>query len=165
MGGDTAPPGALVPAWRRMGPTTRRVVQAALYETFAVVIVATALAWLFDTTAGTAIGLSLVTSAVALAWNYVFNSLFERWEARQVVKGRSWRRRVAHGVGFEVGLALMLVPLMAWWLDTTLWVALIADLGLLVFFLFYTMAFTWAFDRVFGLPQSASAAASQPTAG
>lgn len=145
-----------VPAWRRMGPTTRRVVQAALYETFAVLIVATALAWLFDTTARTAIALSLVTSAVALAWNYVFNSLFERWEARQTVKGRNWQRRVAHGVAFEVGLAMMLVPLMAWWLDTTLWVALIADLGLLTFFLFYTMAFTWVFDRVFGLPQSAA---------
>ena len=38
---------------------------------------------------------------------------------------------------------------------TTLWLAFLADLGLIVFFLFYTMAFTWCFDQVFGLPSSA----------
>ena len=30
-------------------------------------------------------------------------------------------------------------------------------LGLLAFFFVYAVAFTWAFDRVFGLPASASA--------
>ena len=34
--------------------------------------------------------------------------------------------------------------------------AFVADLGLMAFFFFYTMAFTWAFDRVFGLPASAA---------
>ena len=50
----------------------------------------------------------------------------------------------------------LLVPLIAWWLDVTLWQALLADLGLMAFFFFYTMGFTWAFDRVFGLPASAA---------
>ncbi len=148
-------PGRTPPPWRRMGPRTRRVVQAVLYETFAVIFVATALAWAFREPAGSALGLAVLTSGIALAWNYVFNSLFERWERKQAVKGRSWRRRVAHGIGFEGGLAVLLIPVMAWWLNTSLWLAFLADAGLLVFFLFYTMAFTWAFDRVFGLPQSA----------
>jgi uncharacterized membrane protein len=52
---------------------------------------------------------------------------------------------------------VLLVPLIAWWLDVTLWQALLADLGLMAFFFFYTMVFTWAFDRVFGLPASARA--------
>ena len=50
------------------------------------------------------------------------------------------------------GLALLLVPLVAHWLDMSYWHAFITDLGLLMFFLVYTMVFTWAFDRVFGLP-------------
>ena len=29
------------------------------------------------------------------------------------------------------------------------------DLGLLIFFFIYTIAFTWVFDKVFGLPLSA----------
>lgn len=140
---------------RRMGPLTRRVVQVALYEAIAIAVVALALALAFDEPAPSALGLSVLTSGIAVTWNYLFNTWFERWESRQAVKGRSWRRRVAHGVGFEGGLTVFLVPVMAWWLDTTLWLAFMADLGLLVFFLIYTMAFTWAFDKVFGLPQSA----------
>ena len=49
----------------------------------------------------------------------------------------------------------MLVPLVAWWYSVSLWQALLMDLALLVFFLVYTFVFTWAFDRVFGLPASA----------
>jgi len=71
------------------------------------------------------------------------------------VKGRSPRRRLVHSLGFEGGLALILMPVMAYWLDISLWAAFVADLGLLAFFFFYTLGFTWAFDRIFGLPQSA----------
>ncbi len=148
-----------VPAWRRMGPLTRRVVQVALYEAIAIAVVALALALAFDEPAPSALGLSVLTSGIAVTWNYLFNTWFERWERRQTVKGRSWQRRVAHGLGFEGGLTVFLVPVMAWWLDTTLWLAFVADFGLLLFFLVYTMAFTWAFDKVFGLPQSALAQA------
>jgi uncharacterized membrane protein len=94
---------------------------------------------------------------VALSWNYVYNAAFELWEARQAARGRSLARRLAHSAGFELGLVVLLVPLIAWWLDVTLWQALLADLGLMAFFFFYTMVFTWAFDRVFGLPASARA--------
>lgn len=153
-GWNPAPP---VPAWRRMGPRTRRVVQAVLYETFAILVVSVSLALVFKETAASALGLAVLTSSIALAWNYIFNALFERWERKQSAKGRSLKRRLLHGLGFEGGLAVLLIPVMAWWLQTSLWVAFLADMGLLVFFFFYTLVFTWAFDRVFGLPQSALA--------
>jgi uncharacterized membrane protein len=82
--------------------------------------------------------------------------MFERWEARQSRKGRSVLRRLVHSSGFEGGLVVMLVPLMAWWLGTSLWVAFVADLGVLAFFFVYSFVFTWVFDRVFGLPASAA---------
>ena len=138
-----------------MKPTQRRVLQAVLYELFAIGVVGPVLGWLFDEPMGSSLALAVVLSAMALTWNYVFNALFERWEARQVVRGRSLARRVAHGFGFEGGLALLLVPLVAHWLDMNYWHAFITDLGLLMFFLVYTMVFTWVFDRVFGLPASA----------
>lgn len=139
-----------------MTPLQRRVLQALLYEGIAVAVVAPTLAWVFDSPPLSALALTLATSAVALAWNYVYNALFERWESRQAVRGRSAARRLAHSAGFELGLVVLLVPLIAWWLDVTLWQALLADLGLMAFFFFYTMGFTWAFDRVFGLPASAA---------
>jgi uncharacterized membrane protein len=98
---------------------------------------------------------AVVSSAVAVVWNVVFNTLFERWEARQTVRGRSLARRAAHAIGFEGGLVVTLVPFFAWWLDITLWQAFVLDLGLLLFFLVYTFVFNWVFDRVFGLPASA----------
>lgn len=141
-----------------MHPTRRRILQAVLYEAIAVAFVGPVLSLVFDQPVGSAVALAVLMSAVALGWNYVFNSLFEAWEARQIVRGRSWRRRLVHGVGFEGGLVVMLVPVAAWWLETTLRNAFLAELGLLAFFFVYAIAFTWAFDRVFGLPQSAAVA-------
>lgn len=145
-----------------MHPTTRRVFQAVLYEAVAVAFVGPVLGLLFLQPLASAVGLAVCMSLVALAWNYVFNGWFEAWEARQAVRGRSLRRRLAHGAGFEGGLVIMLVPIMAWWMDTTLWVAFIADLGILGFFFVYAVAFTWTFDRIFGLPQSASPVSAAP---
>ncbi len=139
----------------RMTPRMRRVVQAVLYESIAVAVMAPTLSLAFDQPAGSALGLSVLMSSIALAWNYLFNAAFEWWEARQSTKGRSLARRAAHGLGFEGGLALALVPVMAYWLEISLWQALLADLGILLFFLVYTVVFTWVFDKVFGLPASA----------
>lgn len=137
-----------------MTPITRRIVQAILYEVGAIVLSGPTLFWAFDEPLGSSMTLAALISAIALAWNYVFNGLFERWEARHPGAGRSLARRLAHGAGFEIGLAMMLVPLMAWWLATPLWQALVAELGFMLLFFVYAVVFTWAFDRVFGLPES-----------
>ncbi len=136
----------------------RRVVYISLYEVLAIALAGLGLMLMSGESLVASGALATATSAVAVVWNLVFNSLFERWEARQQVKGRSVKRRVAHAVVFEAGLVLMLVPLIAWWLGIGLWQALVMDLALVVFFLVYTFAFNWAFDAVFGLPASAQAA-------
>ncbi|WP_157271333.1 PACE efflux transporter [Azohydromonas aeria] len=136
----------------------RRVVYVGLYEAIAIVLAGAGFMLMSDAGALHAGGLSALCSAVAVAWNVVFNHAFERWESRQAVRGRSVRRRVAHAIGFEGGLAAILVPVIAWWLDVSLWQSLAMDLSLLLFFLVYTFVFNWAFDRVFGLPRSAQPA-------
>ena len=138
-----------------MTPTTRRVVQATLYEAIAIAAVGPVLSMAFDKPPSSTFGLAVVLSTIALTWNYAFNWIFEWWESRQSVRGRSFARRVAHGVGFEGGLALILVPVMSLWLQISPATAFVANLGLLVFFFVYAFVFTWAFDRVFGLPASA----------
>jgi uncharacterized membrane protein len=45
---------------------------------------------------------------------------------------------------------------MSLWLQISPAAAFVANLGLLVFFFVYAIAFTWAFDRMFGLPASAA---------
>lgn len=138
-----------------MTPRTRRIVQAILYEIFAIAFVGPVLSIAFDKPPSSTFGLAFVLSSVALTWNYVFNTFFERWESRQRVQGRSFARRLAHGIGFEGGLVVILIPVMALWLNISPAAAFLANLGLLVFFFVYAIAFTWVFDRLFGLPESA----------
>ena len=79
--------------WRKKRHFKRRIVQALLYETFAVAFVAPVLSFLFGQSAWSTMALTLTMSSIALAWNCGFNFFFERWEARQPVNGRSrWRR-------------------------------------------------------------------------
>ena len=143
-----------------LAPRTRRVVQAVLYELVAISLVTPAIAVFFDQGKGSALGLAVLMSSIALAWNYTFNAMFEWWEQRQIVTGRSALRRLAHGIGFEGGLGLILIPVMALWLQIGLWDAMLTELGFLLFFMVYTVAFTWCFDQLFGLPESARCGAS-----
>ena len=132
----------------------RRVIYVALYETIAI-LAASLMFMAIGQSAGHSGGMAVAASAIAILWNVTFNPLFEKWEARQAVRGRSIARRIAHAIGFEGGLALVLIPLMAWWFNVGLWEAAVMEAGLLVFFLCYTYVFNWCFDRAFGLPASA----------
>ena len=138
-----------------MTPKHRRILQALLYEAIAIAVVGPVLSIAFDEPAASTLPLAVVLSIIALSWNYAFNWAFERWESRQLIRGRSFARRLLHGVGFEGGLTLILIPVMSLWLKISPLQALLANLGLLAFFFVYAIAFTWAFDRVFGLPESA----------
>lgn len=132
----------------------RKIVYVSLFELIAIGCTTALLALLGHET-GAAGTIAVTTSLIAVVWNFVYTSLFEAWEARQARKGRNLARRIAHAVGFEGGLVLILVPLFAWWLSISLWQAFVLDLGLVIFFVAYAFVFNLAFDRVFGLPASA----------
>ncbi|TMV53286.1 PACE efflux transporter [Thioclava sp. BHET1] len=99
--------------------------------------------------------LALACSLIAVGWNFLYNTGFERWEARQPGQGRSAAKRVAHVLGLEAGLVLFLTPLIAWWLSVDLWTALGYDLATTAMFLAYAFVFNLIFDAIFGLPASA----------
>ncbi len=140
----------------------RKIVYVSLFEVIAIAVTTVGFAWFSGQSTGHAGMVAVVTSVIAVAWNLGYNTAFEKWESRQVVRGRSWRRRVAHALGFEGGLTVILVPLLAWLLKVTLWEALVLDVGLIVFFLIYAFLFNLAFDHVFGLPASAQPVPAGP---
>lgn len=135
----------------------RKIIYVGIYEAIAIAICSVSFATVSGSSLESATALSIATSAIAVMWNYLFTSVFEAWETRQITRGRSIARRVGHAVGFEGGLLIILVPLMAWWLKVSLMQAFAMNIGLAAFFLCYTFVFNWAFDRVFGLPASARA--------
>ncbi|MDO5686562.1 MAG: PACE efflux transporter [Neisseria sp.] len=133
----------------------RKVVQAILYETIAVLCVSPILALVFDKNMGSTTALSVVLSTLALVWSMVFNAVFEYWEARQSTRGRSAARRLLHAVGFEGGLIILFLPIVSLWLDISWQAALSTNMAMFVFFFIYAYVFQWGFDKVFGLPRSA----------
>jgi uncharacterized membrane protein len=133
----------------------RRFVYITSFELLAIALSSTLLKLLSDSPATYAGAAAVGASAIALGWNLVYNTLFERWESRQARKGRGFLRRAAHALGFEAGLVVMLVPLFAWVLGVTLQRALALNLAMILFFLAYTFFFNLVFDRLFGLPLSA----------
>ena len=134
----------------------RRVVFVGLYE-FIAIVVSSLIFMAVGQDAGSSGVMAVAASTIAICWNLTFNWLFEKWEAGQTQKGRSVLRRIVHAIGFEGGIAAMLIPLMAWWFSISLWEATVLEAGILVFFMVYTFVFNWGFDRIFGLPASAQA--------
>lgn len=63
--------------------------------------------------------------------------LFDRAQRRIGFK-RTVGARVVHSLLFEVGLIVAVVPLAAWWLD----------IGIVLFFLPYTVAYNWMYDHL-----------------
>lgn len=133
----------------------RKVVYVTLFELIAIAISSTGLAAGSGASVQHAGVAAIASSVIAVVWNLAYNTAFEHWEARQTVRGRSFKRRAAHAIGFEVGFIVTLVPLFAWWFGISLQHALALEIGLALFFLLYTFVFNWAFDKVFGLPASA----------
>jgi len=134
----------------------RKVTYVASYEAIAFLFGTLGFLSFSDSSLERAGALAVFASIFAVSWNFVYNAMFERWEASRITRGRSFGRRVLHAVGFELGFLVVLMPLAAWWLDISYLRSFMLNLGLNIFFFVYTFTFTWAFDRVFGLPTSAA---------
>ena len=124
---------------------TERVFQAVGFELLAIVICTPLLAWVMDKPMLDMGVVTMAIAALALAWNVLFNGMFDRLLTRLAIVRTAWVR-VVHALLFEGGLVALGVPLIAWWLDISLWQAFVLDIGVLLFFLPYTYVYHWGYD-------------------
>ena len=117
------------------------------FEVLAIALCAPLGAWLLGYSLAHMGLLTLMISLIAMAWNMVFNAVFDGAQRRLGFR-RTLAARAVHSVLFEVGLILAVVPLAAWWLDISLWQAFVLDIGIVLFFLPYTFAFNWTYDHL-----------------
>lgn len=136
-------------------PVLRRVVYVAGYEGLSVLFTVVVLSALLGHGGGQSTVTAILVSTTATLWNYVWNTIFEAIERRTGAKGRGVRARAVHAIGYEGGVLLFTIPLVAFMLGVSLLEAFAIEGGLLVFFLVFTLIYTWVFDRLFGLPASA----------
>lgn len=123
-----------------------RALHALLFEVIGVLLFAPVLAWVMGHSVAKMGAMTVMISTVAMLWNMLFNGLFDRLR-RKLGFALSLKARVAHALGFEGGLILVVVPLAAWWLSISLLEAFVLDIGLLLLFLPYTLLFNWLYDK------------------
>jgi uncharacterized membrane protein len=124
-----------------------RITHALIFEALAVALTAPVLSWVMKMPMAHAGALTLMISLVAMTWNMIFNTLFDRVERHWRIV-RTMAVRAVHAIAFEAGLVAIVVPLVAWWLNMSLLDALILDIGLLMFFLPYTFLFNLGYDKL-----------------
>ncbi|MCH7386439.1 PACE efflux transporter [Acinetobacter modestus] len=135
-----------------MQGTKRRVTYVFFYEVFSFFICAMVLAVLSDTSISHTGPLSILIAVIAVTINYLYNHVFEMWEKKQISKKRTVMRRVVHAIGFQIVLVMILIPLIAWWMQISLIKAFLLDFSLMVLIPCYTFVYNYLFDHIFGLP-------------
>ncbi len=139
----------------------RRIVYVSSYEIIGMVISSVGLALLAGDSVEHTGPLSVMITTIAVTWNFIYNILYEKWEARQENKSRTVKRRIAHAIGFQITLVMFLIPLIAWWMDISLVAAFWLDVAFIIIIPIYTFIFNWIFDKLFGLPASAQPTTAQ----
>ncbi len=133
-----------------MRSTADRIRQAVSFEIIGLAVVTPLFAWIFAHPLDEMGVLALIGATLATGWNYVFNLCFDhalmRWRGSP---RKSLALRVAHAVLFELTLLVVLLPVFAWWLEISLWAALVMDMAFALFYMGYAFVFTWGYDSLF----------------
>ncbi|EHN8799633.1 PACE efflux transporter [Enterobacter asburiae] len=122
-----------------------RVFHAVIFEVTANVIIALSLAWLMNVSVLQSGSLSVISALTATVWNFIFNKLFDSLQKKHQFQ-RTFLVRAIHAVGFETGLIISLIPVAMVMLNLTVTEAFFVEIGLVMFFLPYTMLFNWLYD-------------------
>lgn len=133
-----------------MRTTKERIHQAICFEIIGLLIVTPLGSWVFEMALANIAVVGLFSATIATIWNYYFNILFDKAMLR--LYGSVQKRvvnRITHALLFEFGLLIILLPLIALYLQISLKAAFLMDIYLVVFYIVYTFIFTWIYDRLF----------------
>ena len=104
----------------------------------------------------------VVSATLATLWNIVYNFGFDLVLKRRTGSTlKTTGARLLHAFLFEVGLLIVLMPFIAWYLGVTLVQAFVMDVAFALFYMVYALVFNWAYDKLFPLPEWSAATASE----
>ncbi len=118
-----------------------------LFELVALVLMAGLATYIVGGGAVKMAGLAVSLSLIAMGWNYIYNYGYDKVFGADRSK-RTKKTRILHGLGFELGLMLVSFPLLMWVLQLDFWTVLVMDIGIVIFFVLYAIAFNWAYDSI-----------------
>lgn len=122
-----------------------RVFHAVTFEAIATLICAPVGAYLMQRSVWEMGGLTIILATAAMIWNIIYNAIFDRlWPVSRVV--RNVKVRIFHALGFECGFIVIGVNIAAFVLGISMLQAFLLELGIILFFLPYTMLYNWVYD-------------------
>lgn len=131
-----------------------RIRHAISFEIIGLAIVVPLGALLFNMSLSDIGVVGVVSATAATLWNYVYNlgfdTLMQRYTGTTL---KNKKLRVLHAVLFELGLLVVLLPFIAWYLGVTIWHALVMDISFALFYVVYAFVFNWGYDALFPLPE------------
>lgn len=131
-----------------------RIRHVICFEIIGILIIIPLGTWVFAHPAGDIGVVAIVGTTIASVWNYLYNWAFDHLMLRRTGSTMKSRGiRVIHAILFELGVLLLLLPFIAWYLDISIWEALLMDMGFAAFYMVYAYFFNLAYDRLFPLPQ------------
>ena len=125
----------------------RRMVHALSYEIILLIVIAVVLSYFFDLPLEVTGLLGVVMALTSVIWNMVFNHFFVNFEKQTNLK-RTLPVRILHAIGFEGGLMLATIPMIAYALNMGIWQAIVLDFSLTLGILVYTFVFQWCYDTL-----------------
>lgn len=131
-----------------------RIRHAVSFELIGLAILVPVGSWAFSMPAADIGIVGVVSATLATAWNYVYNLGFDHMLLR--LRGTTLKTlpmRVVHTVAFELGLLMILLPFVAWYLGIGLLQAFVMDIAFAAFYMVYAFVFNWTYDRLFPLPE------------
>lgn len=122
-----------------------RIFHTILFESFALLLTIPVALYFATQETNIIVKTLVIISLVATVWNYIFNVIFDKiFGTNRITRGLGLR--IVHTVSFEIIFLILTVPYMAYMLEVGLWTAFLLDIGVVIFYLLYTLIFNWIYD-------------------
>lgn len=124
-----------------------RLVHSIMFEMMLIVIFTLTIKYITDYEMTKVFTLVISLTVIAVVWNFIFNWIFDKYVigARE---DRSLKIRAIHALLFEIGLIVPTIPLIAYYLNISLFNAIVMDIGFIAFVLVFTVIYNYFYDRV-----------------
>ncbi|MEZ7813678.1 MAG: PACE efflux transporter [Paracoccaceae bacterium] len=92
---------------------------------------------------------AVFATAFAMIWNYFYNVCFDHFMMLAFSNlEKTILIRIGHSILFELGLLVVLAPMIAWYLGISLLAAVFMDVAFSVFYIVYAFFFNWCYDTL-----------------
>jgi len=123
-----------------------RILHMILFEAIALITFIPISMFVTKQDGGEMAALGLAMTVIAMLWNFFYNWGFDVLFGEKRIL-RTFATRLLHGFGFEMGIVVATFPLLMWALNESFMQVLIWDIGAVVFFFTFSVAFNWVYDH------------------